>query len=81
MVFVSQEEGAKIMGIDSGGGDGKSRFEKGIENRGKKRPNRQETIVKMQVSKRNSLQERIEDEHWISKKSKRGKNEKEGEGK
>ena len=49
MVFVSQKEGAKIMGIDSGGGDGKSRFEKGIENRGKKRPNRQETIVKMQV--------------------------------
>ena len=28
MVFVSQKEGAKIMGIDSGGGDVKGRREK-----------------------------------------------------
>ena len=55
MILVIQEEGARIMRIDSGGGDGKSRFEKGIENRGKKRPNRQETMIKMQVTKRNSL--------------------------
>ena len=28
MILVSQEEGAKIMGIDSGGGDVKGRREK-----------------------------------------------------
>ena len=57
MIFLSQEEAKGKERIDSREENRKGQFGKGRENQGKKKPNNQETMIKIQGLKIGSLLE------------------------